>query len=86
MDNSRKISVPSKIDKMIRYRHLVANMVILYNVNAMTKTLAELKGDSLIVTPEALRSLSAYRTEHINLLGYYTIDTSKRTGKRYLKL
>ncbi len=73
-------------DKMIRYSHLVANMVILYNVNAMTKTLAELKKDGLMVTPEVLRGLSPYRTEHINLLGDYTIDTSRRSGKRHLKI
>jgi len=73
-------------EKMIRYSHLVANQVILYNVNAMTKTLLELKKDGLQVTPEALRGLSPYRTEHINLLGDYTIDTTRRTGKRYTRL
>lgn len=40
-----------------------------YNVNAMTRTLLNLKKDGLSVTPEALRGLSPYRTEHINLLG-----------------
>ncbi len=73
-------------EKMIRYSHLVANQVILYNVNAMTKTLGELKKDGLSVTPEVLRGLSPYRTEHINLLGDYTIDNSRRTGKRYIQL
>ena len=73
-------------EKMIRYSHLVANQVILYNVNAMTKTLRELKKDGLSVTPEVLRGLSPYRTEHINLLGDYTIDTSRRIGKRYIQL
>jgi len=73
-------------EKMIRYSHLVANQVILYNVNAMTKTLRKLKKDGLSVTPEVLRGLSPYRTEHINLLGDYTIDTSRHTGKRYTHL
>jgi len=73
-------------DKMIRYSHLVANQVILYNANAMTKILRDLKKDGLSVTPEVLKGLSPYRTEHINLLGDYTIDTSKRVGKRFIKL
>ncbi len=73
-------------EKMIRYSHLVANQVILYNVNAMTKTLRDLKRDGLSVTPDVLKSLSPYRTEHINLLGDYTIDTSRRSGKRFTRL
>lgn len=73
-------------DKMIRYSHLVANQVILYNANAMTKTLRDLKKDGLSITPEVLKRLSPDRTEHINLLGDYTIDTSKRTGKRFIRL
>lgn len=73
-------------EKMIRYSHLVANQVILYNANAMTKTLRDLKKDGLSVTSEVLKGLSPYRTEHINLLGDYTIDTSKRTGKRFTRL
>ncbi|MCG8054920.1 MAG: transposase [Candidatus Thiodiazotropha endolucinida] len=73
-------------EKMIRYSHLVANQVILYNVNAMTKTLRDLRKNVLSVTTDVLRGLSPYRTEHINLLGDYTIDTSRRSGKRYTRL
>lgn len=47
----------------------------------MTKTLRDLKKDGLSVTPEVLKGLSPCRTEHINLLGDYTIGTSKRTGR-----
>jgi TnpA family transposase len=73
-------------DKMIRFNHLVANLVILHNVNSMTRVLSELKKEGLSVTPEVLAGLSPYRTEHINLLGDYTIDTSKRPGKRFTTL
>lgn len=73
-------------EKMIRYSHQVANQVILYNVNAMTKTLRDLKKDGLLVTPEVLKVLSPCRTEHINLLGDYSIDTSRRTGNRFTRL
>jgi hypothetical protein len=48
--------------------------------------LLDLKKDGLSVTTEALRGLSPYRTEHINLPGDYTIDASRRTGKRYIRL
>jgi len=73
-------------DKMIRYNHLVANLIILHNVNAMTKALNTLKKDGFPITAETLRGLSPYRTEHINLLGNYSINIPKRMGKRHFKL
>ena len=30
-------------DKIVRYNHLIANQIILHNVNSMTKVLTELK-------------------------------------------
>ena len=56
-------------DKIIRYNHLVANLIILYNVNAMPRALNEIKKGGFPLTPELLRGLSPYRNSHINLLG-----------------
>ena len=73
-------------DKVVRYNHLIANQIILHNVNSMTKVLTELKKEGHSITGDVYAGLSPYRTEHINLLGDYTIDTAKRMGKCFTKL
>ena len=65
---------------------MVANLIILYNVNAMTQAINTLKRQGFPITPELLRTLSPYRTEHIDLLGNYLINMMKRLGKRHFKL
>ncbi len=72
--------------KLISYAHLVTNLTILHNVDTMSKALNALKRDGFPVTPELLRGLSPYRGEHINLLGDYSINMSKRVGRRYFEL
>jgi TnpA family transposase len=73
-------------DKIVQYNHLVANQIILHNVNSMTKVLTELKKEGYSITAEVYAGLSPYRTEYVNLLGDYTIDTAKRMGKCFTKL
>lgn len=73
-------------DKIVRYNHLIANQIILHNVNSMTKVLTELKKEGHSITGDVYAGLSPYRTEHVNLLGDYTIDTAKRMGKCFTKL
>jgi len=63
--------------KVIAYNHLVANMVILHNVEQMSRILAELRDEGIDINPEVLAGLSPYRTSHINRFGDYTVDTSK---------
>ena len=58
--------------------HLVANLVILHNVDAMSKAINKLKPQGFQVDAEALSSLSPYRTEHINLLGTYSLNIPKK--------
>jgi len=73
-------------DKMIAYNHLVANLVILHNVDSMSKAIDKLKRQGFNADAEALRSLSAYRTEHISLLGTYSLKIPKQQGNRNFKL
>jgi TnpA family transposase len=73
-------------DKVISYNHLVANLVILHNVNAMSKAINRLKKKGVEITPEMMSGLSPYRNEHINLLGDYSINMSKRVEERHIKL
>lgn len=63
--------------KVIGYNHLVANMVILHNVEQMSRVLAQLKEEGIEISEEVLGGLSPYRTAHINRFGDYTVDTSK---------
>lgn len=60
--------------KVIKYNHLVANMVILYNVQWMSRKLKELQEKGHPVDAEVLRVLSPYRREHINRFGDYLLD------------
>lgn len=64
--------------KIIKYNQLVANLVILYNVEAMTRVLKELQQEGHPIDQEILAGLSPYRTEHINRFGDYTLDLDRK--------
>ena len=72
--------------KIVKYNHLVANLIILHNVNTMTKVLKRLKRNDFDVTPELLAALSPYRTSHINLLGQYPLETNRRIKAQIYRL
>jgi hypothetical protein len=59
--------------KIIRYNHLVANLVVFHNVVAMTQVLQALIDEGYPVTPEIIARLSLYKTEHINRFGQYEL-------------
>ncbi len=63
--------------KIIKYNHLVANLVILHNVEGMTKVLKNLQDEGVEITQELLAALSPYRTHHINRFGDYTLDLDR---------
>lgn len=63
--------------KIIKYNHLVANLLILHNVNSMTEIIKGLKEEGYAVTPEILAALGPYRTRHINRFGKYAFDYSR---------
>lgn len=66
-------------DKIIKYNHLVANLLILHNVNSMTEVLNELRQEGYHITPEILASISPYRTHCINRYGKYSFDPDRKT-------
>lgn len=72
--------------KMLKYNHLVANLVILHNTNAMTKAIKKMKREGFKVTPEMLAGTAPYRTGHIDLLGSYPLDVNKKEKSKYHKL
>jgi TnpA family transposase len=65
--------------KMIKYNHLVANLLIFHTIVGMTKALdvAVADGHRDAITDEALAGLSPYQTEHINRFGNYVLDLSQ---------
>jgi TnpA family transposase len=65
---------PVEQEKRIKYRDLVANAVMLHNVADMTNVLYELRQEGGCVTPEVVRRLSPYLTEHIKRFGQYVLD------------
>jgi TnpA family transposase len=60
--------------KIIKYNHLVANLVIFHNVVMMTKVLRQLLAEGHAISAEALAVLSPYLTAHINRLGLYSLQ------------
>lgn len=60
--------------KLIKYSHLVANMVCLRNVQSMSEVIRQLREEGMEITPEMLSFLSPYRTWHINRFGDYVMD------------
>src|SRR5712692_11719438 len=65
---------PVEQEKRIKYRDLVANAVMLHNVVDMTKVLVTLQHEGVEVTPEVVKRLSPYLTEHLKRFGQYRLD------------
>jgi len=66
--------------KMIKYHHLVANLLIFHNVVTMTKALQLLMADGNPIDEESLACLSPYQTEHINRFGRYALNRDRVPG------
>lgn len=60
--------------KIIKYNHLLANCVSLYNVASLTKIINELTEEGYPIHQKMLESFSPYMTGHINRYGDYRPD------------
>ena len=58
--------------KIIKYNHLIANLLIFHNCKSMTQALKELQDEGMVLTPEILRALSPYR-QHQSRFGMYEL-------------
>lgn len=65
-------------NKIVKYNHLVANMVVLYNTERMTRVLKQLMEDGTEITADIIAGLSPYRTAHINRFGDYILDMNRQ--------
>lgn len=64
--------------KIIKYNHLVANMVILNNVQNMSRVLKMLQEEGHTIDEDLLKALAPYRKAHINRFGDYLLDLNRR--------
>ncbi len=65
--------------KIIKYNHLVSNLLILHTVHSLTRVLPEIEKEGLELSPEVLSAISPYLTEHINRFGDYHVDFDRKT-------
>ena len=64
--------------KIIKYNHLVANLLILHTTYSMGTVLKNLEAENCALDPETLSFMSPYLTEHINRFGDYHLDGDRR--------
>jgi len=58
--------------KIIKYNHLIANLLIFHNCHTMTEALKELEAEGMQLTPELLAAFSPFRM-HPNRFGTYEL-------------
>jgi TnpA family transposase len=63
--------------KIVKYNQLVANLVILHNVEAMTRTLKSMQEEGYPINEEILAGFAPYRVGHINRFGDYPLDMDR---------
>jgi len=59
--------------KIIKYNHLISNLVIFHNCHTITLALKELEKEGMRLTPELLAGFSPFRTHHLNRFGLYDL-------------
>ena len=60
--------------KIIKYGHLVANILIFMNVHDQSKIMNKLIQEGYVITPELAAALAPYRKSNINRFGAYFLD------------
>jgi TnpA family transposase len=63
--------------KIIKYNHLLANLLIFHTLVTMTHAIRHLVDDGYPIDTEALATLSPYQTEHINRFGTYILNLQR---------
>lgn len=63
--------------KIVKYQHLVANLVVLYNAEKMTRALKAINDSGFELTERNMFHLSPFWTSHINRLGDYHLDLDR---------
>ncbi len=72
--------------KIIKFNHLLANMLIFHTVVHQTKAVNKLKAEGMDIPDEVLASLSPYWRDHLNRFGVFTLDMERNTTEIDYKL
>lgn len=67
--------------KIIKFNHLVANMLIFHTVVHQTKAVNKLKSQEIDIPTEILSGIAPYWTEHINRFGAFQLNMDKISAK-----
>jgi len=67
--------------KIIKFNHLVANMLIFHTVVHQTKAVNKLKNQGVDIPADILSGIAPYWTEHINRFGAFHLNMDKMTEK-----
>lgn len=67
--------------KIIRFNHLLANMLIFHTVVYQTKAINKLRANHLQIPDEVLAGLSPYWREHLNRFGIFQLDMEKTASE-----
>ena len=59
--------------KIIKYNHLVANLMIFHNVHSMTQCLHEMVDEGIEIDSATLAKFNPYRTGQLNRFGRYDV-------------
>jgi len=73
-------------EKILKYHHLVTNLVVLFNTHHMTKALEALKQEGYPIAMDDVTHLSPYHNFGLNLLGSYQPDLKRKLEPIALKL
>ena len=65
--------------KIMKYSHLVANMLIFHTVVNQTKVVNLLRGQGMTIPDAVLSGFSPYWREHINRFGIFSVDMNRDT-------
>jgi len=63
--------------KIIKYNHLIANLLIFHNLVTLDRALEKLKSDGHIIDEGAVDDLSPYQTGHLNRFGNYAVNMDR---------
>lgn len=65
--------------KIIKYNHLVSNLLILHTMYGIGTVLKNLEDENTFTDPEVIGFMSPYLSEHINRFGDYRLDKDRQT-------
>jgi TnpA family transposase len=64
--------------KLIKYNHLVANLIVFHNVCTLTHLLNDLAKEGYEFDEETISAISPYIREHINRFGAYVLNLERK--------